>query len=69
MAFEVLEIFEYFAYGLSGWRYIFSPKFRKQIHARWRTESRLMIGFEIVMSAFGILLTLLPLWLLAVYIS
>lgn len=68
MAFEVLEIFEYLAYGLSGWRYIFSSRFREQIHARWRTESWLMIGFEIVMSAFGIFLTFLPLGLLAIYI-
>ena len=68
MAFEVLELFESLAYGLFGWRYLFSSKFRQQIHMRWRTESWLVIGFEIVMSAFGILLTFLPLWLLVIYI-
>lgn len=68
MPFEVLEVFESFAYGLFGWRYIFSSKFRQQIHTRWRAESWLTIGFEIILSAFGMLLTLLPLWLLVIYI-
>ena len=68
MPLEVLEVLESFAYGLFGWRYIFSSKFRRQIHVRWRAESWLTIGFEIILSALGMLLTLLPLWLLAIYI-
>lgn len=68
MALEALEIFEFLAYGLSGWRYIFSSRFRRQIHTRWRSESWLQVGLEIILSTFGIFLTLLPVWLLVIYI-
>ena len=68
MALEILEILELFAYGFFGWRYIFSSTFRERTHKRWKFESRLTICLEIFFGAVGIVLTLLPVWLMARYV-
>jgi uncharacterized membrane protein YfcA len=61
---DLLEIVEVVVYAFLGWRYIFSPTYRKQTHKRWKSESRLTIFFEILYGVFGIGLTLLPFWFL-----
>jgi|GEM_PF-1864320 len=60
---DFLEIVDVFVYAFIGWRYILSSAFRRRTHKRWRVESRLTIFFEILGGAFGVGLTLLPLWL------
>ena len=64
MLYDFFEIIDAVVYAFFGWRYIFSPAFRKRTHKRWRFESRLTVFFEILYGAFGMGLTLLPFWLL-----
>ena len=45
-----------FFHAFAGWRYLFSPSYRRETHARWKTESRLTAFFEFVGGAFAMLL-------------
>lgn len=56
---DVLEIFDWFAYGFAGWRYLLSPSFRARTHKRWKTEPTAKAVIEVLFCALGMLLTLL----------
>jgi hypothetical protein len=60
---DALEIFEWIANALAGWRYLFSPSFRQRTHARWKAEGRGTAFVEILLAAVGMLVTLFLLWL------
>ena len=61
---DVLEIFEWIVYAFSGWRYLFSPAFRRRTHERWNVEGGLQKFLDILFGGLGVLLTLGVLWLL-----
>lgn len=60
---EVLEIFDWIASGLAGWRYLFSSSFRQRTHARWKAEGRGKAFLDILFAVIGMLITLFLLWL------
>ena len=59
---DVLEIFDWIANGFAGWRYLFSPSFRRRTHARWKAEGRSKAFFDILFGAVGMLITIFLLW-------
>ena len=61
---EALEIFDWLANAFAGWRYLFSSSFRQRTNKRWKVEGRGKALIEVLFGGFGILLTLLLLWLL-----
>ena len=61
---EALEILDWFGNAFAGWRYLFSSSFRQRTHKRWKVEGRGKALIEVLFGGFGILLTLLLLWLL-----
>ena len=60
---DALEIFDLIVDAFSGWRYLFSPAYRRRTHERWKVEGRLTQFFDILLGGFGVLLTLGMLWL------
>ena len=59
---EVLEIFEWIGNAFAGWRYLFSPSFRRRTHARWKAEGRSKAFFDIIFGTFGMLFTIFVVW-------
>ena len=59
---DALEIFDWIANALAGWRYLFSSSFRQRTHARWKAAGRGTALIEIFFGALGILFTLFLLW-------
>ena len=55
---EMFDLLECIGSVLIGWAYVFSPKFRKDIHSKWAHDSRRTILWEIVYGVFGIVLSL-----------
>ena len=60
---DALEIFEWIGNAFAGWRYLFSPSFRRRTHARWKAEGRGTAFVEILFGAMAMLFTLFLLWL------
>lgn len=54
---EALEIIEWFVAAFAGWRFIFSPSFRRQTRARWKQATRLRVVTDIVCGIAGIAFT------------
>ena len=59
---DVLEIFDLIANAFAGWRYLFSPSFRRRTHARWKAEGRSTAFFDILFGTAGMLFTIFILW-------
>lgn len=64
MPLEAFEIFGWFADALRGWRYLFSPSFRRRTHERWKKEGRGKAAIEILFGGLAVFFTLLLLWVL-----
>jgi len=60
--FEFLNFFGEFLYrvwqGFGAWRYIFSTKYRRKVHEKWRNQPRSEIIFDCFGGIIGIVLTL-----------
>jgi len=61
---EALEIFDWLGNAFASWRYLLSSSFRQRTHKRWKVEGRGKAFIEILFGGFGMLLTVLLLWLL-----
>jgi hypothetical protein len=55
---ELIEAVDYLMRGLAGWRYVLSTAYRRQVHQRWRLQSRLQTSFEIIGYLLGISFTI-----------
>jgi hypothetical protein len=63
--FEVTELIGWIIRSVAGWRYLLSGLYRREVHQRWRWQSRLTVAGEIF---WGILAFLSTLFLAAVAI-
>lgn len=43
--------------GQRAWGYLFSPRYRSAVHARWQTVSRLRVYAEVLGGALSVLIT------------
>jgi hypothetical protein len=57
--FDTLEFADWFRATLGGWRFIFSPSFRRQMRDRWKHESWLYITMDVLCGLAGIAFSLL----------
>jgi hypothetical protein len=44
---DIIDFLGPCAEGMTVWRYLCSPSYRRRTHARWRSQSRLETGLEI----------------------
>lgn len=58
------DVLGFFASAFAGWRYLFSPSYRRQVHARWQSRSQLQIAQDIAAAVAGSLFFLAVSWLL-----
>jgi H+/Cl- antiporter ClcA len=57
--FSVLgDVLGFFGAALAGWRYLFSPSYRRRVHARWQSRSQLQIAQDIAAAFAGSVLLL-----------
>ncbi|HKP81154.1 MAG TPA: hypothetical protein VJT69_04005 [Pyrinomonadaceae bacterium] len=59
---DVVEIFDWIANGFAGWRYLFSPSYRRRTHARWKAEGRIRAFVDILFSTLSMLFTIFLIW-------
>jgi predicted membrane-bound mannosyltransferase len=55
--FELTEPFDWLIRGGAGWRYLLSKSYRRQVHQRWREQSRLAVAIEIFWVILALLFT------------
>lgn len=63
----VAEIIDTLINWAGGWRYVFSPSFRRSVHERWRGQRRMRMVTEVIACSAGFVLfnSLIALALLA----
>jgi hypothetical protein len=66
---ELIDAIDTLLAGIAGWRYLLSTSYRKQTHARWKEQTSLRVGLDILGGAIGFFFTLLPLALLLYFVS
>ena len=45
------ELLDWLLGAVAGWRYVFSPSYRRRTHARWRDEAWIYIAFDVICAA------------------
>jgi hypothetical protein len=55
--------------AFAGWRYVFSPSYRRRIHARWESQSQLQIAQDVTSAIVGCLFLLLLLCLMVSFFA
>lgn len=61
----LLSAVEFLAYGLVGWRFLASPRYRQSVTTRWKEQPTSMVAVEVTGAAVGALVSALLLgWLL-----
>jgi hypothetical protein len=63
-ALEFLEFIEWFVGAFAGWRFIFSPSFRRKTRARWKQATRLRVVTDIFCGIAGIAFTAFLIYLI-----
>ena len=58
------DVLGFFATAFAGWRYLFSPSYRRHVHARWQSRNQLQIAQDVAAAVVGSLLVLAVSWLL-----
>ena len=48
LAAGVGELFDWFYGGFAGWRYVFSPSYRRHVHARWLDQAWVYVAVDII---------------------
>jgi hypothetical protein len=61
---ELIDAIDTFGSGIANVRYLLSTSYRKQTNARWKEQSFLRFGLDILGGAIGLFFTLLPLGIL-----
>jgi hypothetical protein len=61
---ELFELLEWIKGAISGWRFLFSRHYRKQILEGWKNESWYYIAGDIICATAGMVFSLLPVGLL-----
>jgi drug/metabolite transporter (DMT)-like permease len=47
------DVLGFLAAAFAGWRYLFSPSYRRRVHERWQSKSQLQIAQEIAAAVAG----------------
>jgi hypothetical protein len=61
---EFVEVFDWLRVAFAGWHYLFSPRYRERIHARWKSDSSLSIARDITGAVAGCVFSLVLGWLI-----
>jgi hypothetical protein len=57
-------LLEWLLGAAAGWRYLFSPSYRRRVHARWRDKAWIYIAVDVICGVASCLLFLLLLYAL-----
>jgi hypothetical protein len=70
MAFDLLdlggfaELLDWLRGAFAGWRYLFSPSYRQQIHAGWKSDRWYYNAWDVVCGVAGLAFSLFLLYLI-----
>jgi hypothetical protein len=59
---ELGELVDWVKASAAGWRYIFSARYRQQVHSRWRNEKWFYIAGDVLCGIAGIAFSLGVCW-------
>ena len=61
---ELLEFLDWFRAAGLGWRYLFSPEYRREVHEKWKNEKWYYAAWDILCGLAGIAFGLLVIYLI-----
>jgi hypothetical protein len=47
------DVLGFLAAACTGWRYLFSPSYRRRVHERWQSKNQLQIAQEVAAAVAG----------------
>ena len=69
MAFDLLdlggfaELLDWLLSASAGWRYVFSPSYRQDVHAEWQSERWYYVAWDVICGVAGVAFSLFLLYL------